>query len=115
MTRNLFEKHFYPDNLNMEEVVKHLPVPPSQVSVPIKLSKCTIAGPTIFVAGRYRKLSRNLSQSPWIINGKRMKEDSLQEIIAREVAPYFGIDPIGQSDKIIFMSSGREDIDVIIL
>lgn len=41
-----------------------------------------------------------------------MKEDSLQEIIAKELAPYFGIDPIEQSDKITFMSSGREDIDV---
>lgn len=112
MTRNAFEKHFFPENLNLKDCVEHLPVPPSAVSTPIKLTKCTISGPTIFVAGRYRKLSRELSQSPWILGGKRVMDESVQEIIAREIAPYFSVDPVSQVEQINFMSSGREDIDV---
>lgn len=112
MTRNAFEKHFFPQNLNIKGCVEYLPVPPSTVSTPIKLIKCTISGPTIFVAGRYRKLSRELSQSPWILGGKRVMDDSVQEIIAHEIAPYFSVDPVTQVEQINFMSSGREDIDV---
>lgn len=112
MTRTLFEKNFYPENLNLDKCIVHLPVPPSTLSTPLKLVKCSIVGPTIFVAGRYRKLSRDLSQTPWILDGKRMKCDSLQEIIGRKVAPYFGINIDTNSEKMVFMSSGREDVDV---
>lgn len=112
MTRNLFEKNFYPDNLNLDKCVEKLPVPPDVLSTPIKLTKCSLTGPTIFIAGRYRKLSRDLSQTPWILDGKRMKNDSLQEIIARSIAPYFGVNIDTNSEKVVFMSSGREDIDV---
>lgn len=112
MTRTLFEKNFYPENLDIEACIKHLPVPPSPISTPLKLVKCSIVGPTIFVAGRYRKLSRDLSQTPWILDGKRIKCNSLLEIIVQEVAPYFGININTNSEKVVFMSSGREDIDV---
>lgn len=112
MTRNLFEKHFCPKNLNLDECVEHLPVPPTPTSVPIKLAKYTIDGPTIFVAGKYRKISRDLSQTPWILNGKRMKEDSLEEIITRDLVPYFRTDNEDLPGKVTFMASGREDIDV---
>lgn len=112
MTRNYFEKHFFPKNLNLDECLKNLPAPPNVVSQPIKLVKCSITGPTIFVAGRYRKLSRALSQTPWVLQGRRKMEDSIQEIIARNIAPYFEVDPIAQESKINFMASGREDCDV---
>lgn len=112
MTRNLFEKHFIPKNLNLDECIEHLPVPPSSVSVPIKLANYSIDGPTIFVAGRYRKISRNLSQTPWILDGKRMKEDSLEEIITRELVPHFRTEDEADAGKVTFMASGREDIDV---
>lgn len=114
MTRNLFEKYFTPKNLNLDVCVEHLPVPPPTASVPINLTKYTIEGPTIFVAGKYRKISRNLSQTPWILDGKRMKEDSLEEIVTRELVPYFRPLTFGdaQSGKVTFMASGREDVDV---
>lgn len=112
MTRNLFEKHFCPKNLNLDECIVHLPVPPAPTSIPIKLAKYTIDGPTIFVAGKYRKISRDLSQTPWILNGKRMKEDSLEEIITRDLVPHFHSEGEHLSGKVTFMASGREDIDV---
>ncbi|XP_031632319.1 putative tRNA pseudouridine synthase Pus10 [Contarinia nasturtii] len=112
ITRNLFEKHFYPKNLKIDEYKKHLAVPPKLPSNgPIKLTRYLISGPTIFIAGRYRKLSRDLSQTPWIIAGKRMKEKSIQELISCEICPYFGID----DKEISFISSGREDTDVRML
>lgn len=108
MTRNLFEKHYYPKNLNIEEFRNHLPLSCETTSSPIKFA-CTVNGPTIFIAGRYRKLSRDISQTPWIVGGERMKDDSVQELISSDISPYFGVN----SDKlIIFMGSGREDVDV---
>lgn len=108
MTRNAFEKHFNPTKLNAETFMKHIPVPPSVSKNSLKLDKITVNGPTIFVAGRYRKLTRELSQTPWILKGKRMMEESVSEIIIENMASYFGV-PL---EKIIFSASGREDVDV---
>lgn len=112
MTRNAFEKHFFPQNLCIEDCLKHFPIPPEVEPTALRLTSCVIAGPTLFVAGRYRKISRALSQTPWILGSKRMMEDSVQEFIAREIAPYFGVDPVSQASQVNFMASGREDIDV---
>lgn len=111
ISRNMFEKHFFPQNLDLVEFDKIVPCPPRIASSQIKLSKYTITGPTVFIAGRYRKISRNLSQTPWILNGKRMKDGSIQETITHVLSPFFGID-LNETHKVIFISSGREDIDV---
>lgn len=108
MTRNAFEKHFNPSKVDVDIYKKHIAVPPSVPKNLLKLDKITVSGPTIFVAGRYRKLSRSLSQTPWILHGKRMMEESVSEIIVEHFAEFFGI----PSDKVIFSSSGREDVDV---
>lgn len=115
ITRNFFEKNFFPKNLNFDDYKKQIPVPPETPAVPIKFARYSINGPTVWVAGRYRKLSRDLSQTPWIIGGNRMKEDSIQELISSVICPYFGIDLTEMSEKCIFISSGREDIDVRML
>lgn len=108
MTRNAFEKHFNPSKVDTETYMKYIPVPPNIPKDSLKLGKITVNGPTIFVAGRYRKLKRGLSQTPWILKGKRMMEESVSEIIIENVAVYFGV----SVDKVIFSSSGREDVDV---
>jgi len=72
------------------------------------LESVSFTGPTVFVAGRYRKICRNLPHSPWILEGQRILDDSIQEIIAENVSEYFGV----LSTQIIFSSSGREDVDV---
>lgn len=114
ITRNFFEKHFFPKNLNIEDYKKHIPIPPNTSSTSIILKKYSISGPTVFIAGRYRKLSRDLSQTPWHIDNKRMKENSIQEFISCEICPYFVDDPLSV-DNCLFMASGREDIDVRML
>lgn len=63
----------------------------------------------IYIAGRYRKLSRNLSQTPWFVNDGNRFKSSVQEKIFSGVTAY-----IKYSD-IKFSSSGREDVDVRML
>lgn len=108
VTRNYFEKYFVPKNIKLEKFREKFPIPPTAPSASIQLEKITLTGPTVFVAGRYNKFSRELSQSPWVLNGKRVSEGSVQEIIADEIAPFFKV----PATSITFMSSGREDVDV---
>ncbi|KAG8443868.1 hypothetical protein GDO86_009165, partial [Hymenochirus boettgeri] len=60
----------------------------------------------VFVAGRYNKYSRNLPQTPWIIDGERKMESSVEELITEHLVPAF------KADSFNFSSSGREDVDV---
>lgn len=108
ITRNIFEKHFIPKQLSFDLYKSKIDVPPKPNQSKIKLTNHIITGPTVFVAGRYSKFSRHLSQSPWVLDGKRVMEDSVQEIIINELIFHFGVDP----EKIIFSASGREDVDV---
>ena len=108
MSRNFFEKHYFPSNLDLDACRMRLPVPPVTTSTSVKLVRYSIQGPNVYIGGRYRKVSRDLSQTPWILNGIRMKEGSVQEIICKRICPHFGVDP----EEPIFMGSGREDVDV---
>ncbi|XP_030855020.1 putative tRNA pseudouridine synthase Pus10 [Strongylocentrotus purpuratus] len=60
----------------------------------------------VFLAGRYTKHSRHLSQTPWILEGERKTESSVEEHICQ---------PIQETLRAVdyrFASSGREDVDV---
>jgi len=63
----------------------------------------------IYIAGRYMKYSRNLSQTPWIVNGDTLFMSSVQEQIISGVERYINCKDIK------FSSSGREDVDVRML
>lgn len=108
ITRNAFEKHFTPSNVSFDLYRKHIPVPPAIPETAITLEKISYTGPTLFLAGRYNKISRELSQTPWVIEGKRKMENCVQEIMTCVVAPYFRV----PEESLIFSSSGREDVDV---
>lgn len=43
----------------------------------------------VYFAGRYQKFSRELSQSPWVIDGIKAMETSVQEIIFQEISNVF--------------------------
>lgn len=63
----------------------------------------------LFIAGRYNKYSRQLSQTPWVVDGERRGDRSVQEFIC---------DPLQlvvKPDSVRFSSSGREDVDVCML
>jgi len=45
----------------------------------------------IFSTGRYNKFSRTLSQTPWVIDGKKHMETSVQELICDHIEPFFKV------------------------
>lgn len=59
--------------------------------------------------GRYCKYSRNVSQTPWIVDGKKVHEGSVEELISEHVLP------LTLAEKVKFSASGREDVDVRML
>uniref|UniRef100_A0A4W5PID9 tRNA pseudouridine synthase Pus10 n=1 Tax=Hucho hucho TaxID=62062 RepID=A0A4W5PID9_9TELE len=61
---------------------------------------------SVFVAGRYNKFSRTLPQTPWVIDGERRMESSVEELIAAPLLSSF------RAEGFNFSSSGREDVDV---
>lgn len=63
----------------------------------------------LFVAGRYNKYSRTLSQTPWILDGVRKAESSVQDLICEHLINVI------RYDSVRFSSSGREDVDVRML
>ncbi|XP_013101337.2 putative tRNA pseudouridine synthase Pus10 [Stomoxys calcitrans] len=108
VSRGVLEKQYTPKRLKPELFQEFFPIPPPTVDDILSLESMELTGPTVFVAGRYRKITREMSHTPWVLNGKRIMEDSIEEIIIKSVAPYFCND----TTKVIFMSSGREDVDV---
>ncbi|UJR31972.1 hypothetical protein I4U23_019445 [Adineta vaga] len=71
-------------------------------------TSCTILAQhdSVFVAGRYNKYSRTLSQTPWVIDGIRKAETSVEELITLPISK------LVSAKHHAFLSSGREDVDV---
>nr|XP_037272598.1 LOW QUALITY PROTEIN: tRNA pseudouridine synthase Pus10-like [Rhipicephalus microplus] len=91
---------------DFRKLYKCPPDRPSKVESKVEVS--CVHSP-IYLAGRYCKYSRLLSQTPWILNGKRIMEASVQELITDVVTKHI------PNEKIMFSSSGREDVDVRML
>ena len=62
--------------------------------------------PTLYLLGRYRKLARDVPQSPWMINGKKKGRNSVSEIIEHAVKAVL------KCKECKLHACGREDIDV---
>ncbi|XP_066516957.1 putative tRNA pseudouridine synthase Pus10 [Hoplias malabaricus] len=94
------------EKISDAKFLRHYPCPPVRA-----VSKCTPLDTTclhasIFIAGRYNKFSRELPQTPWVIDGERRMEGSVEELIAGPLLSSF------RADGFNFSSSGREDVDV---
>ncbi|XP_048732114.2 tRNA pseudouridine synthase Pus10-like [Ostrea edulis] len=63
----------------------------------------------VYVAGRYNKYSRTLSQTPWMLDGGRKSQSSVEEEICGPLKQKF------RFTEQRFSSSGREDVDVRML
>ncbi|KPI85003.1 hypothetical protein ABL78_5938 [Leptomonas seymouri] len=50
---------------------------------------CQLQHSNIFLMGNYCKMMRNMSQSPWFLNGQRIGAYSLQEVIGNPLLPFF--------------------------
>uniref|UniRef100_A0A8C3SSR2 tRNA pseudouridine synthase Pus10 n=1 Tax=Chelydra serpentina TaxID=8475 RepID=A0A8C3SSR2_CHESE len=94
------------DKIKEEDFREHFPCPPSSPKNICAALEIQCTNGAIFVAGRYNKYSRNLPQTPWIIDGERKMESSVEELISEHLMTAF------KADSFNFSSSGREDVDV---
>ncbi|XP_075391956.1 tRNA pseudouridine synthase Pus10 [Tenrec ecaudatus] len=89
-----------------EDFLKRFPCPPNPPKAVCSVLEMECAHGAVFVAGRYNKYSRNLPQTPWIIDGERKLESSVEELISDHLLTVF------KAESFNFSSSGREDVDV---
>ncbi|XP_077189104.1 tRNA pseudouridine synthase Pus10 isoform X2 [Paroedura picta] len=89
-----------------DDFLKNFRSPPSSPKTPCTAVDIQCTNGAIFVAGRYNKYSRTLPQTPWIIDGERKMESSVEELISEHLVARF------KADSFNFSSSGREDVDV---
>uniref|UniRef100_A0A8C2YEA0 tRNA pseudouridine synthase Pus10 n=1 Tax=Coturnix japonica TaxID=93934 RepID=A0A8C2YEA0_COTJA len=94
------------EKIKEEDFLKHFPCPPSSPKNLCVAQEIQCNNGAVFVAGRYNKYSRNLPQTPWIIDGERKLESSVEELISEHLMAEF------KADSFNFSSSGREDVDV---
>ncbi|XP_064915430.1 tRNA pseudouridine synthase Pus10 isoform X1 [Columba livia] len=94
------------EKIKEEDFLKHFPCPPSSPKNLCVALEIQCNNGAVFVAGRYNKYSRNLPQTPWIIDGERKLESSVEELISEHLIAEF------KADSFNFSSSGREDVDV---
>lgn len=86
--------------------LKHFPCPPAQPTSSCIPQDVQCLHVSVFVAGRYNKFCRSLPQTPWVIDGERRMESSVEELIAAPLLSSF------RANSFNFSSSGREDVDV---
>ncbi|KAG8065752.1 hypothetical protein GUJ93_ZPchr0004g40024 [Zizania palustris] len=96
------------EGIQDQEFCSLFQLPPEKMLKPCHLVISCLRSP-IYIGGRYLKLSRNVSQSCWIIDDERMGEASVEEIIGEHVRA------ICRGDGYKFHAAGREDIDVRML
>ena len=71
-----------------QDFLDHKQCPPNPITNCAKVS-LQFHHSQIFIGGRYCKLKRHISNSAWIIKGKRMAEDSIEELIEQFLKPVF--------------------------
>lgn len=94
------------DKIKDNDFCIHFPWPPSSPKTTCQVVDIQCNHASVFVAGRYNKYSRTLPQTPWVIDGERKMESSVEELITEQLMAVF------KADSFNFSSSGREDVDV---
>ncbi|KAM7009319.1 tRNA pseudouridine synthase Pus10 [Tautogolabrus adspersus] len=94
------------EKISEAKFLKHYPCPPVKPTSSCSSQDVQCLHVSIFVAGRYNKFCRSLPQTPWLIDGERRMESSVEELIAAPILSSF------RADGFNFSSSGREDVDV---
>ncbi|XP_035602752.1 tRNA pseudouridine synthase Pus10-like isoform X2 [Oncorhynchus keta] len=94
------------EKVSNEKFLKKFPCPPTRPARKCIAQDVQCLHVSVFVAGRYNKFSRTLPQTPWVIDGERRMESSVEELIAAPLFSSF------RAEGFNFSSSGREDVDV---
>lgn len=93
------------DSMSREELLKHTGPLEDWTVDGLDVSYKVIVG-SVWVAGRYRKLARGISQTEWA--GKEVRT-SVEEIVRDAIVPVLG------GKNLCFTAGGREDVDVRML
>ncbi|KAG9300536.1 hypothetical protein G9A89_002414 [Geosiphon pyriformis] len=83
--------------------------PPAEIQGKCEIQTLVVKHDPLYLGGRYIKLSRNISQTPWLIDNVRLKDTSVSECIAETIRRHF------VCDGYTFTAAGREDFDVRML
>ncbi|XP_017289230.1 putative tRNA pseudouridine synthase Pus10 [Kryptolebias marmoratus] len=94
------------EKISDAKFLEHYPCPPAHPSSSCTPQDVQCLHVSVFIAGRYNKFCRSLPQTPWLIDGERRMESSVEELIAAPILSAF------RADGFNFSSSGREDVDV---
>ncbi|KAF6724561.1 putative tRNA pseudouridine synthase Pus10 [Oryzias melastigma] len=94
------------EKISDDKFLKQYPCPPARPASSCVPQDVQCLHVSVFIAGRYNKFCRSLPQTPWLIDGERRMESSVEELIAAPVLTAF------RADGFNFSSSGREDVDV---
>lgn len=103
-SRTIIEKIL--SSVKEENFIKYFNIPIDKPTEIIKVDKVGCSHGSIFIGGRYTKFNRQLSQTPWLINGEKKMETSVQELICALIIEHT------KAESLKFLSSGREDVDV---
>lgn len=95
--------------LSDEAAIKFHMVPCKPVASAATVDNVELLHDSLFIAGRYLKLSRGVSQTPWVVNGRCLAEHSVSEFIAGPLKHLF------KCTTTNFVTAGREDADVRML
>lgn len=92
--------------INNDKFSEFFTIPPTKPMGSIQIDKVSCSHAGVFIGGRYNKLSRELSQTPWFINGEKKMETSVQDLLCGPLIK------ATRAESLKFLSSGREDVDV---
>ncbi|XP_011480821.1 putative tRNA pseudouridine synthase Pus10 isoform X1 [Oryzias latipes] len=94
------------EKISDDKFLKQYPCPPARPACSCVPQDVQCLHVSVFIAGRYNKFCRSLPQTPWLIDGERRMESSVEELIAAPILTAF------RAGGFNFSSSGREDVDV---
>ena len=79
------------EKVSKKDFEKHYSVPPDEPNS-ILWWKVALKHDSCFIAGRYNKYSRELPQTPWILDGKKIFETSVEDLISSKIKDKLIID-----------------------
>ncbi|GAN09896.1 pseudouridylate synthase 10 [Mucor ambiguus] len=95
--------------LDNEEAKSFTAIPPAQPTERAKFDSVALLHTSSHVGGRYLKYSREYSQTPWAIKGRKLAEHSVSDCFAEIIRKYH------RADDTKFVTAGREDANVRML
>ncbi|KAJ3263345.1 putative tRNA pseudouridine synthase Pus10 [Chytriomyces hyalinus] len=97
------------ENLSYEDYEEHGYLPLKAFPSLCAIGELKFLHFSLWLAGRYNKYNRTISNSRMEFKGERLAQESVEELLALHVDKFFGAD--GHK----FSSAGREDVDVLML